>query len=140
MASLQRPYEQGEQSRVHLSIAINFDNDIDAFRHGGFISRHDRPSHASVFGVIEHAYAWIMVVLFDEAAATLRTGVVDRINSFDFRSYIGNHAQNMLSDFVAGDHDSNTHGVDLSGCLGGDGDACEYQTASYKSSPANGFA
>ena len=107
----ERPHKLRQQGGVHLSVTVNLHHDVHAIGNRCLVCSHDSATHAPIFGVEQHAYSWVLVVLFDETATAIRTGIIYGVNDRHFGSDGLNDTEYMLRDFVAGNSDGYAHGV-----------------------------
>ena len=104
-----------DQSRVHLPVAVQLDDDLRAVRQRRAVARHGGSAHTEVAVVSEHPHTRVGTLGLDVVAASLRTGVVHHVDGLALRPDPREHPQNLLLDPVAGNHDRN-HATPILAC------------------------
>src|SRR5690606_266383 len=93
-----------DQAGIHLTIPVNFSNDVSTFGDGVLITGHYGGAHAAVIGVPEYRHARILIVRQHIIAAAIRATVVYHINFLYFRAYALNNLKDMGAHVKRGDN------------------------------------
>jgi hypothetical protein len=95
--------EVGDQRRVHLAVAVDLDDDVDALGDGRLVAAHHGAADALVDGVFEHGHPRVGAVGAHEVARAVGALVVDHVDALHLRADGGQHAQDVARHAVAGD-------------------------------------
>ncbi len=115
VAGEDRPHQIRHESRVHLPVAVDLDEDVEAVGERLPITCKDSAADAAVDGVTEHLHAPVGRLLLDELARLVGAGVVDTVDRLDAGSDAVDHRQDMIRDPKAWDDDRDPRGIGGSG-------------------------
>jgi hypothetical protein len=101
----QRPDEGRNHRRIHLSVAVDFHNDIGAVGKCRFVAGDHRATHATVLGMEEDNDAGVGRALPNQFAALLRARVVDDEDARNLGADAFQHAEHAPTHTVARDDD-----------------------------------
>src|SRR5690606_17151990 len=95
MAKNNRRGKMADQVRIHVTIAIDFYDDLHIIGNSLGITGHYSAAHAQILTVPENLDPPILTVFFDKSARTIGTAIVYDIDSTYFGTYFTYHIQNM---------------------------------------------
>src|SRR5690606_281611 len=94
-----------DQTRIHLPIAVDLDNDGCAIFHGLRHSSHRCAADTKIGVVMDDCDTGIANIVRDEFSGLLRTGVIDDVNSSHLWADALQNTENMIAYPKARDYD-----------------------------------
>ena len=90
------------QGGVHLAVAVQFHHDVGIICQCGPVSLQYRASNAKVLSVHQNANTWVLAMLINPIACSVRTGIVHAIDCRHIFGDAGNDLQDVGLFFITG--------------------------------------